>query len=176
MKKKDIWISLTIIACAGLTLLYYTQRKGYVGINAGGADAVLQLNSSWLAHTTIASSTEPAAISARIHRPKFLNLSKEQDRYTWRIESRGPWGNLSTIKVRNNKATAIRLGPPFLIKPEVSKNGSIISIEYAIIGQAGEQYKNFITKDNKAITGAKAKVKIIDETGNVLESGNFKYG
>lgn len=109
MKKKDIWVSLAIIACASLTLFYYTQRKGYVGINAGGADAVLQLNSSWLTLATITSDTEPAAISARIHRPKSLNLSMEQDGHTWRIESRGPWGDLSKIKIRNNKATALRL-------------------------------------------------------------------
>ena len=174
MKKKDIWVSLAIIACAGLTLLYYTQRKGYVGINASGADAELQLNSSWHGYTTITSGTEPAAISARIHRPQLLSLSMKQDGHMWRIESRGPWGDLSAIKVRNNEATALRLGPPFLIKPEVKTNGSIISIDYAITGQAGEQYQNFITKDNRAVTGA--KVKIVDEAGNVLKSGMFPYG
>ena len=174
MKKKDILISLAIIAASGLTLLYYSQRKGFVGIDAGGADAVLRLNSSWLAHTTITSGTEPAAISARIHRPQILNLSMKQDGHTWQIESRGPWGDLSKIKVRNNEATALRLGPPFLIKPEVNKNGSLLSIDYVIIGQAGEQYEKFITKNNRAVIGA--KVKIVDETGNVLESGQFKYG
>jgi hypothetical protein len=174
MKKKDILISFAIIACAGLVLLYYTQRKGYVGINAGGSDAVLQLNSSWLAHTTITSDGEPVAISARIHRPQFLSLSMKQDEHTWRIESRGPWGDLSAIKVRNNEATALRLGPPFLIKPQVNKNGLILSISYAIIGQAGEQYQHLVTKDNRAVTGA--KIKIVDETGNVLESGSFKFG
>ena len=101
----------------------------------------------------------------------------KQDGCTWRIESSGPWGNLSKIKVRNNEATALGLGPPFLIKPEVHKKGSIISIDYAIIGQAGEQYqkfKNFITKDNRGIS--ETKIKIVDETGHVLESGSFKYG
>ena len=174
MKKKDIWVSLAIIAASGLTLFFYSQRKGYVGIDAGGANAILQLNSSWLVHTTITSGGEPAAIRAQIHRPKFLNLLMRQDGHTWRIESRGPWGDLSKIKVRNNEATALRLGPPFLIKPEISKNGSIISIDYVIIGQAGEQYQNFITKDNRAVTGA--KIKIVDETGNILKSGSFKYG
>ena len=90
MKKKDILISLAIIAAAGLTFLYYSQRKGYVGINAGGADAVLQLNSNWLVHTTITSGDEPAVIGARIYRPQFLSLSTGQDGHTWRIESRGP--------------------------------------------------------------------------------------
>jgi len=174
MKKKDISISLAIIAASGLTLLFYVQRKGFVGIDAGGANAILQLNSSWLVHTTITSGGEPAEISARIYRPQFLSLSMGQDGHTWRIESRGPWADLSKIKVRNNEATAIRLGPPFLIKPEVKKNGYILSIDYAIIGQAGEHYENFITKNDRAVTGA--KIKIVDETGNVLESGSFKYG
>jgi hypothetical protein len=174
MKKKDIWISLAIIACSGLALLYYTQRKGYVGIDAGGADAVLQLKSNLLDNSTITSGGEPAAISARIHRPQFLSLSMKQNRHIWRIDSRGPWGGISKIKVRNNEATALRLGPPFLIKPEIRTNGSLLYIDYAIIGRAGEQYENFITKNNRAVTGA--KIKIVDETGNVLESGKFKYG
>ena len=174
MKKKDILISLAIIAVSGLTLLYYFQRKGFIGIDAGSANALLHVSSSWLTSELIASGGEPAAIGARIYRPQLLSLSMGQDGHTWRIESRGPWGNLSKIKVRNNEATALRLGPPFLIKPEVNKNGLFISIGYAIIGQAGEQYQNFITKDNRAVTGA--KIKIVDEKGNVLESGSFKYG
>jgi hypothetical protein len=174
MKKKDIWISLAIIAATGLTLLFYSQRKGYVGIDADGAEAVLRLRNNWFGHKTITSGAEPAAISARIYRPQFLSLSMGQGGHTWKIESWGSWGNLSKIKVRNNEATAIRLGPPFLIKPEVHKSSSILSIGFAIVGQAGEQYQNFITKNNRAVTGA--KISIFDETGNILESGNFKYG
>lgn len=174
MKKKDTWISLAIIAAAGLTLLFYSQRKGYVGIDAGGANAVLRLQNNWFGHKTITSGAEPAAIGARIYRPQFLSLSIGQGGHTWKIESFGSWGDLSKIKVRNNEATAIRIGPPFLIKPQVHKNSSIISIGYFIIGRAGEQYRNFITKDNRAATGA--EIRIFDEAGNVLESGKFKYG
>lgn len=174
MKKKDILISLAIIATSGLTLLYYSQRKGFVGIDAGGAETLLHLSNSWLTSAIIASGDEPASIGARIYKPQFLSLSMGQDGHTWRIESRGPWGELSKIKVRNNEATALRLGPPFLIKPQISKSTSFLSIDCAIIGQAGEQYQNFITKDNRVVTGT--KVKIIDETGSVLASGSFEYG
>jgi len=62
MKKKDIWISLAVIAAAGLTLLFYSWRTGYVGIDAGGANAVLRLRNNWLGHTTVTSSDEAAAI------------------------------------------------------------------------------------------------------------------
>jgi len=174
MKKKDILISLAIIAASGLALLYYSQRKGFVGIDAGGADAELHLKSSWFTSAIIVSGDESEAIGAQVYRPQFLHLSMGQGGHTWRITSFGPWADLSTIRIRHDEATAVRLGPPFLIKPEINKNGSIISINYAIIGQAGEQYQNFISKDNQAVTGA--KFKIVDETGDVLKSGSFKYG
>jgi len=174
MKKKDIWISLAIIVCSGLSVLYYTQRKGYVGIDAGRADAVLQLKSIGFINTAINSSTKPSAIPTRIYRPKSLSLSMKQHGLTWRIESRGPWGEISKIKVRNNEATALKIGPPFLIKPKVRKNRSMFYIDFDIIGQAGEHYANLITKNNQVVTGA--KIKIFDETGNILESGKFKYG
>ena len=174
MKKKDLLISLAIIAASGLVLLYYSQRKGFVGIDAGGAEAVLHLRSSWLTSARITSGNVPAAIGARMYRPQFLSLSMGQDGQIWRIESRGPWAELSKIKVRNNEATAIKLGPPFLIKPKVRKKGSVISIDYAIIGRAGEQYRNYITKNNEAVT--RPKIKIVDETGKVLKSGRFGYG
>jgi hypothetical protein len=174
MKKKDIWISLAIITAAGLAVLLYSQRKGYMGIDAGGADVTLRLRNSWLSHLTITSGAEPAKIGARIYRPQHLRLSMGQDGHTWRIESRGPWADLSKLKVGNKEAVKIRLGPPFLIKSKVNKQGSVISIGYAIIGQAGEQYQNFITKDSRVVTGA--KIKIIDEAGKILESGKFKYG
>jgi len=174
MKKKDIWISLAIIAVCGLSILLYMQRKGYVGIDAGPAEAVLQLKSNLFTNITINSGAEPAAINARTYRPKYLSLSIKENGRIWRIESSGPWGDLSKIKVRNDEATALKLGPPFLIKPQIRKNRSRLSIGFTIIGQAGEQYRNFITKNNSVVTGA--KFKIIDETGNVFESGKFQYG
>lgn len=174
MKKKEISISLAIIISSGLALLFHIQRKGYVGIDAGRANAVLHLKSSLFEQITINSGMESATIAARTYRPKFLSLSMEQDGRTWRIESRGPWADISKIKVRNDEATAIRLGPPFLIKPIVRKNGSLLYIDYDIIGQAGECYQKLITKNYRTVAGA--KVKIFDETGNVLETGRFKYG
>ena len=174
MKKKDFWISLAIIGASGLVLLCYSQRKGFVGIDAGGADAVLHLRSVWPASIIITSGDEPAAIGARIYRPQFLRLSMRQDGQIWQVQCRGPWSELSKIKVQHNEATALRLGPPFRIRPVIEKNGSIISINYVIIGQAGEQYQKFVTKDDQAVR--EAKLKIVDETGQVLTSGRFKYG
>lgn len=174
MKKKDIWISIAIIAAAALTLCLYWRRKGSIKIDAGGATAALQIHSSLLRKVTVTSEAEPATVSAQVHRPKHLSISMKQDGYTWQIDSRGPWGDLSRIKVKNNETTTLRLGPPFLIRPIVKKSGSLLSIDFAIIGQAGERYENFVRRNNKAMPGA--KVKILDEAGNVLVNDKFRYG
>ena len=174
MKKKDIWISIAVIAAAAITLCFYWQRKGYIKIDAGGANAVLQLHSSWLRKATVASAAEPAAISAQVHRPQHLSISMKQDNHSWQIDSRGPWGDLSKIKIKNNETTVLKLGPPFRIQPKVHRGVKLVSIDFAIIGQAGEQYGNFVRKDNQAMPGA--NVKIVDEAGNVLQTGKFEYG
>ena len=174
MKKKDILISIAIIAAAVLTLWLYLQQEGRVSIDAGSATAVLRLHSGWLGDATIASGAAPAAIRPRIHRPRQLSISKGQDGHTWQIDSRGPWGNLSRIRVKDNQTTTLEVGPPFSIKPRVSQSGSVLEIDYAIIGRAGELYRSFATKDGQAVTSA--AINIVDEAGNVLNSGKFSYG
>ncbi len=177
MKKRDIWISVAIIAAAVLLLYSYSQgksQKGQIKIDAGGAAAKLQLAGGLFDKATISSGAEPTKVSARAHRPQHLSLSMKQGGDTWQIDSRGPWGKLSKISVNNNDTTVLKLGPPFLIKPGVRKSGSNVSIDFAIIGQASEQYQSVIRKNNRSVPAPKAK--IIDETGNVLASGKFEYG
>ena len=61
-----------------------------------------------------------------------------------------------------------------MIKSKVRRNGSFVDIDYAIVGQAGERYYKFAVKDNRTVR--KAKVRIVDETGKIVEAGSFKYG
>jgi len=178
MKKKDIWISIAIITAAVLSFCLYSLTdslvKGSIKIDADNAMAVLQIRSVLFSHKKNTIGPEPTTVSARVHKPERLSISMGQKGHIWKIDSKGPWGNLSRIKIKNDKTTVIRLGPPFRISPRVRKSGSNLSIDFAIIGQAGEQYENFIRKDDRAVTGA--KVNIVDETGNVLEAGRFQYG
>ncbi len=174
MKKRDIWISVAIIAAAVLLLYSYSQGQGRIKIDAAGAVATLQLHSGWLGKATISSGAEPDTVSSRLQRPEYLSLSMKQDSSTWQIDSRGPWGKLSKISVNNNDTTVLKLGPPFLIKPSVSKSSSLVSIGLSIVGRAGEHYRAEITKNRKRLPTP--KLKIVDETGNVLASGKFEYG
>jgi hypothetical protein len=56
-----------------------------------------------------------------------------------------------------------------LIKPSISERSGYISIGFSIIGQAGEKYE---IPRKKPVP----KIKIIDEQGNTLVTGNFAYG
>ena len=174
MKKRDIWISIAIIAAAVLLLFLSSRGKGQIKFNADGAVTTLRLGNNWLGKTTITSTDQPCKISARLHRPELLRISMQQGGNTWRLESRGPWGELSKILVKNNDTTVLKLGPPFQIKTKTRYASARVSIGFAIIGQAGENYRNVIMLNNKRAPAA--KVKIIDEAGSVLASGKFAYG
>ncbi len=174
MKKRDIWISIAIIAVAVLLLFSRLRKKGLIKIDTGGAVATLRLSNSWLGNATINSAAQASKISARLHRPQWLKLSMQQGSDTWGLETRGPWGDLSTIRVKSNETTVLKLGPPFQIKTKTLYTGTKVSIDFNIIGKAGEHYRNVITQNNKRAPAS--KVKIIDEAGNVLASGKFEYG
>jgi hypothetical protein len=174
MKKRDIWISVAIIAVAVLLLFLSLQKKGLIRIDAGGAVPTLRLSNSWLGGTIISSEDQPCKVSARLHRPQWLKLSMQQGGDTWQLDTRGPWGELSTIRVQNNETTVLKLGPPFQIKTKALYTGTKVSIDFAIIGQAGERYRNSVMQNDKRVPAP--RLKIIDEDGNVLASGKFEYG
>lgn len=174
MQKKDIFISLGIIVAAVAAAWVFLQAKGHVRIDAGGADAELELKNAWFAKTTVTSRTEMTELGARVYDAQRLNISTQQNGQTWRIECVGPWGELSMIKVRRNGTTELQLGSPFLIKPGITRRGADVSIDYTIIGRAGEHYRSFATRDGRAAPGA--KISIVDGAGNVLNSGKFEFG
>ena len=174
MKKTDIWISIGIIAVALAAFYFYTQRKGYIKVDAGGAIASLQLRSGWLSKATISSDSGAVAVPARACRPEQLRITKKENGSTWQLDTTGPWGNLARINAKNRRTTILRVGPPLLIKPTIQRSGSDVSIGLSIIGQAGEQYGVRATKDAKQL--AAPAVKIVDESGKVLAAGKFAYG
>ena len=51
---------------------------------------------------------------------------------------------------------------------------TVVFLMKSLVGQAGEQYEKFVRKNNRAVLGA--RIEIVDEAGNVLESGRFRYG
>jgi hypothetical protein len=176
MKKRDILISIAIIVAAALFLFSHSRGKGQIKIDAGDADATLRLRRAWFPKDVlIKSGYEPVVtMPARVYRPKRLSISTKQDGDTWLLYCNGPWGKLSKILVKNNDTTVLKLGPPIQIKSVVNHAGSRVFIDFNIIGKAGEHYNGVVMRNNKRIPAP--KVKIIDEVGTVLATGNFEYG
>ena len=172
MKKRDIWISVAIIAVACLVFCFRSQQEGYIRIDGSGAE--LQLGSGFFSTIRITSGQEPVALRARAYRPKRLSMTMKENGNTWRIDSRGPWGDMSRVKVKNDETTVLKPGPPLLIKPEVRQRSSLVSVDFSIIGQAGEHYGAGIAKNGRRL--AAPGLKIVDEAGKVLASGKFEYG
>ena len=85
------------------------------------------------------------------------------------LTSYGPWGDISKLRIKNNETLSLKVGPPLVIKPSLSKQSGMVSIGFLVYGQAGERYA--IPKLPK-----RPGIKIIDEKGKILESGNFAYG
>jgi hypothetical protein len=174
MKTKYIWILLPIIAAVSLAIYLQPQDKGYIKIDANTATAILQFRRGLFSKTTVTSGAQSTKLKAQTYYPHRLYLRGEQNRNKWQLESRGPWGELQDITIKKGQTTVLKLGPPLLIKPNVSKRGTFILIGYSIIGQAGERYGNVITKNRRRVSTP--EVKIIDEGGKVLAAGRFQYG
>ncbi|MBN1972111.1 MAG: hypothetical protein JW787_00620 [Sedimentisphaerales bacterium] len=171
MKRKDLIISFIIIAaCAGLLYLYSFTNSlvhGKIELISDDSTAVLRLRNGLFKRINISSNDEPLLVNARILRAQTLTISKHGS--SFQLTSSGPWGDLSKIRIKNNQTTTIKVGPPFVIKPDVVKYPDQMEIKFSIIGQAGEQYQ--IPRLPKA-----PKVNIMDENGNTIASGNFSYG
>ena len=146
----------------------YIRGKGYISVDYPGV--ILNLYGGWYYEANIASDEGPENVNARIYSPEYIIIEAKQNGVIWRIDSSGPWGKLTNIKVKNKETTRLELGPPFLIKTTVSKSNSLISINPLIIGRAGECYNPSIMRT------ANPELKIVDEAGNILDSGKFEYG
>ena len=161
-----------IAACIGFLYLYsFTDSlvHGYLNIDSGDATYKLKLKGNFFRKEIEISDSEPTEVNYRVLRAMHLTISQTQDGNSLELESYGPWGDLSRIKIKNNETISLKIGPPLVIKPAISNYRGRVTIGFTIVGQAGETYK---------LPGRKIrpKVKIMDENENIIASGNFSYG
>jgi len=81
---------------------------------------------------------------------------------------------LGAFEVRPGQTTSFKVGPPFQIRTSMKKSGRNASVDFELEGQAGELYKPGAEKNKK--TAPEPSLKIIDNSGQVVNSGRFKYG
>ena len=173
MKRKDILISLAIIVASISAFFVYSFTNslvhGYIKLDSGDARATLKLRGNFFTGDFSISENETVLINSRITRPTSLTIFQTQDSNSLKLVSYGPWADLSRIKIKNNETKTIRLGPPLIIKPAITKNANIVDVDFLLVGQAGERYQVPTTKKTPTI-------KFMDENGKILASGKFSYG
>jgi hypothetical protein len=103
--------------------------------------------------------------------------AKDAEGRVWRVTGRGLWEQ-PAIEVKPGEKTELAYGAPFVAEVTVDKRSSS---EYRfglkITGQAGEAYtaRDFRPVDSKESPPAPT-LNIIDEKGETVASGSFRYG
>ncbi len=172
MKRRDVLISIAIIAGALLACYLVFRQEGRIVVDAPGVE--LRLGRAFFGETTVSSSQGPLSLPARVYRPQSLVINAHANGETWRLSSHGPWGDLARIKVVPGSTTSLAVGPPLRIVPKVDVRGGGGYVELRILGRAGEKYSNVILRNGKRLPPP--GVKILDEDGDTLASGHFAYG
>jgi hypothetical protein len=172
MKRRDVLISIAIVVAALLACYFVFRQTGCIEIETPGVE--LRLQRAFFGQVTVTSLQDPLGLPARVYTPQSLTIMKHADGDTWKLTSSGPWGDLARIKVAPGRTTSLAVGPPFRIAPKADVGGGKGYVELQILGRAGERYDNVIRRNGSRIPPP--KVRILDENGNVLASGQFAYG
>jgi len=70
--------------------------------------------------------------------------------------------------------SSIKPGQPLLIRTDIQTTGRDVSLGLIVEGQAGEKYAGGAQKNGR--WQPPPRFKIMDEAGNTLTTGTFKYG
>ena len=84
--------------------------------------------------------------------------------------------SLKNFEITKDQTTSIKIGPPFQVKTTAQRNKDTVVIGCTLVGQAGEQYRpdSRIKRNGRRVSPP--ILRIIDEAGDVIYSGRFKYG
>jgi hypothetical protein len=92
----------------------------------------------------------------------------------WRLDSTGPFGDLKEIEVKTDEVTTIEGGAPLTVKTPTSVSRGAVTVGLQFIGKAKEYYRTVVYMGRRR--AAAPKIALVDESGKVLDSGNFEYG
>ncbi|MHC4591607.1 MAG: hypothetical protein ACYS8L_02805 [Planctomycetota bacterium] len=106
---------------------------------------------------------------------RIVTLGQRDDKARlWEVTSYGDTGKLSDFEIREGATLSLKAGPPLQIKPQVSQDARRVRIGLLVLGRAGERYSAAARTDGKVVPAP--KLRILDESGKVLDSGRFEYG
>jgi len=175
MRKMQILVVL-IIVIGLLAFFLYPRPSGYVTIDTPGASVCLK--TGWWRTVILTDKMDKFALKAgKSYEVRNVNIYTAKNNDTWHLRTRAYSSGSAIaegIQVREGETTIVKVGGPFTIKTDVQGTGQFASIGLSIVGRAGEKY--FTRPMRKGKASPEPKLKIIDEAGNVLSSGQFEYG
>jgi hypothetical protein len=90
------------------------------------------------------------------------------------FRTRGVGEKLTDFEIRPGQTLLFKVGPPFLIKTTATPRKESVRIGLRVEGQAGEEY--YLGASRGKDTVREPQLKIVDESGKVVDSGQFEYG
>jgi hypothetical protein len=155
-------------------------NPGYVKVTNPGVE--VQFGTGWMRTVTVSSQSGPVTIPAGTYTPKAICLTEKESasakssekRATWTLTSKGPFENLESIVVEQGKTTTLDAGPPLTVTAYPYQTGDVVRMTVEVSGKAGEVYP--LTASRDGVPQRLPVIKILDESGKVLQSGNLEYG
>ena len=154
-----------------ITFTAATPKTGLVNVTAPGA--------------ILSVSSEPGAYRVLLHgEPMPLPVGKydvytiqiiawDDEGHQWRMQCLELPEKLRTFEIREGETTLIEIGPPMKAKAVPERDGESIVVNVQVWGAYGERYFPYVRDGDP---GGWTGMKILDEQGKELDSGEFEYG
>ncbi len=172
--------SRTLVGALGLAVVVSgcSRDPGNVRVATPGME--LKLASGWGKTRTITHASGDVALPAGKYHTQAVRLVAEEPggagrrKATWTLRGTDSLGELRSVQVGKDQTTVIKGGPPLAVKVHSRRQGRTVSVDFEIVGQAGEVYEP-AARRNGSLQEAPS-VRVLDAKGNVLNSGKFQYG
>jgi len=178
--RKTALATAAVLAMAAMTARSASTPTGRIHVPAG---LLLELKIDGKP-VLVPSGTE-CPMPAGTYAPASATARAEGDevggkRDLWSITSRGPFGKLAQIEIKDGATAAIDAGPPFVLSATVSEaqntpQGKVVRISLQVLGKTGEVYAPNTLRKGRTVAPA-PECEILDEKGTSLAKGNFEYG
>jgi hypothetical protein len=150
----------------------YEPRMGTLDL--GAADATLVAMSDTLCHNLTGLDGKWQVPEGRYGGERFSLSKTDAQGAMWTLTCLA-LGPLARFEVRGGETTAVKVGPPLVLKVEAgAPEAGQVALKLVLAGKGGETYSVGVQKGG--VRPKPPKVKVLDSAGKVLAEGNSAYG
>jgi hypothetical protein len=163
------------VAADGSSITFRQPKLALGALRATGVETPLWVSSRTLRACLSPGSRRPDGtwpLPVGSYTIETLRISRQDDEGTFWWLQRG--SKRVSFTIAEGKTTDVKLGPPLILKTSVGQKDRTVEIEPKLFGQGGEEYRLNITKGSDQLP--EPRYRILDERGNQLAAGKFKYG